>query len=82
MGTGQQEPTELALSIKKGQYRHFKGHPVTLIGVAKHTETLDEFAVYDHDGKLWVRPLKMFVEYVEKPEYGYAGPRFAYVGGQ
>lgn len=37
--------------------------------MAKHSETLEEFVVYEAlydnpDGKYWVRPLGMFEEYV------------------
>ena len=41
-----------------------------MIGVAKHSETLEELvvyeALYDNDlSKLWVRPKEMFLESVE-----------------
>jgi len=70
--------------IRLGTYRHFKGTFANVIGVAKHTETLEEFVVYEHveaeSGKniLWVRPLKMFLERVEVN--GDEVPRFQYVG--
>ncbi|MEK7164941.1 MAG: DUF1653 domain-containing protein, partial [Patescibacteria group bacterium] len=52
-----------AQSLKLGLYRHFKGHDVKVIGVAKHSEDPEqEFVVYDHDGRLWIRPLGMFLE--------------------
>ena len=54
--------------LKRGKYRHYKGNEYEVIGVAKHSETLEELVFYralygDHG--LWVRPLKMFIEMVE-----------------
>ncbi|HAV11027.1 MAG TPA: hypothetical protein DCX32_00550, partial [Candidatus Moranbacteria bacterium] len=71
--------------IKLGKYRHFKGMIVEVIGVALHSETMEEMVVYRHDdpvkgkdaGTLWVRPLGMFLETVEKD--GQKIPRFEYV---
>lgn len=54
-------------SIKTGRYRHYKGNYYKVIGVAKHSENLEELVVYRAlygDGGLWVRPLKMFLESV------------------
>jgi hypothetical protein len=39
-----------------------------VIGIAKHSETLEDLVVYRalyDDRQLWVRPLKMFLEEVE-----------------
>lgn len=39
-----------------------------MIGVAKHTETLEDLVVYRAlygDGQVWVRPLRMFLEKVD-----------------
>ena len=67
--------------IKPGRYRHFKGNMYMVIGTAKHTETLEEVVVYralygEHG--LWVRPVSMFEEEIERD--GYKGPRFTYIG--
>jgi len=67
--------------IKPGKYRHFKGNLYEVIGIAKHTETLEEVVVYralygEHG--LWVRPVKMWEEEVDRD--GYKGPRFQYIG--
>ncbi len=51
------------------QYHHFKGNIITIIEIAKHTETLEEMVVYDHDGEVWVRPMSMFLEKVNKEKY-------------
>lgn len=50
-------------------YRHFKGHIITIIAIARHTETLEEMVVYRHDDEVWVRPLSMFLEKVDKEKY-------------
>lgn len=50
-----------------GLYRHFKGNRYQLLGIAKHSETLEELAVYralQGDGGLWARPLHMWNEQV------------------
>ena len=33
-------------SIKPGRYRHYKGSVYTVIGTARHSETLEEVVVY------------------------------------
>ena len=58
-------------SIKKGIYRHYKGNLYEVIGIAKHSETLEEMVVYKAlygDGGLWVRPAKMWNEIIELPQ--------------
>jgi len=67
--------------IKLGKYRHYKGKEYEVIGVAKHSETLEEIVVYRAlygNNDLWVRPLAMFVEEVEVN--GKKIPRFEYIG--
>lgn len=69
------------MDLKPGKYRHFKGGEYELIGIAKHSETLEDMVVYRAlygEGGLWVRPAMMWTETVEKP--GYTGPRFIYIG--
>lgn len=54
--------------MELGKYRHFKGREYELTGIAKHSETEEQYAVYRQlygDGSLWIRPLKMFNEYIE-----------------
>ncbi|MBI2580988.1 DUF1653 domain-containing protein [Candidatus Woesearchaeota archaeon] len=63
--------------IKIGRYRHYKGNEYEVIGVAKHSETLEELVVYRAlygEHALWVRPKKMFSETVEVD--GKKVPRF------
>lgn len=50
-----------------GRYRHYKGNEYTVLGVARHSETLAWLVVYRPEygeRALWVRPLDMFVENV------------------
>lgn len=69
--------------VKLGKYQHSKtGNLYKVIGVAKSSETLDEFVVYEAlyenpRSKLWIRPLKMFLEKVEIN--GQKVPRFKLV---
>ena len=68
------------MEIKLGKYEHYKGKQYKVLGIAKHSEILEEFvvykALYDND-ELWVRPLKMFLEEVEVN--GQKIPRFKYI---
>ena len=50
-----------------GIYRHYKGNYYTLVGIAKHSETLEELVIYQAqygDKALRARPLKMFFDKV------------------
>ena len=54
--------------IIPGRYRHYKGNDYSVVGVARHSETLEEFVVYRQeygDRGLWVRPMQMFLEMVK-----------------
>jgi hypothetical protein len=48
-----------------------------VVGVATHSESEEPFVVYHRDGdeRLFVRPVAMWAEVVERD--GYSGPRFA-----
>ena len=68
--------------IKFGKYRHFKGNEYEVIGLAKHSETEEEFVVYRAlygERGLWVRPKEMFLEEIERD--GRVISRFKYIGG-
>lgn len=70
------------MEIKKGIYKHFKGNEYEVIDVGTHSETLEPFVVYRAlygEHKLWIRPVSMFLEEVDKPEIEYKGPRFTFV---
>ncbi len=67
--------------ITLGKYQHYKGKYYQVLGVAKHSETLEELVVYQalyDEQAFWVRPLKMFEEFVELD--GKSMPRFKFVG--
>ncbi len=68
-------------SIKPGRYRHFKGKEYEILGVARHSETEEELVVYRAlygDFGLWVRPVSMWNETVERD--GKTFRRFTYIG--
>lgn len=59
-------------------YRHFKGFNVLVLGIAKHTETLEDLVVYycmdsnnksNHTDGLYARPLDMFLSEVDHEKY-------------
>lgn len=69
------------MELKTGKYRHFKGNEYEVIGIARHSETEESMVVYRAlygEGGLWVRPLSMWNEQVDRDDYH--GPRFIYVG--
>ncbi len=71
----------MILSVKPGIYRHFKGNEYQVLEVATHTETHEPYVVYRAlygECGMWVRPLAMFVEHVERQ--GRICPRFTYIG--
>ena len=74
---------EIKNNIKNGIYQHYKGNRYEVIGVAKHSETLEDLVVYralydNNVSQLWVRPLKMFTETIEND--GKEIERFKYIG--
>ena len=68
-------------NVCAGRYRHYKGNEYEVLGVARHTESMESFVVYRAlygEYGLWIRPESMFVETVMKD--GVKVERFKYVG--
>jgi len=73
-------------NLKPGKYQHYKGNFYDVIGIARHSETLEELVVYkaSYESKefgknmLWVRPKSMFQEDVLIE--GKKVPHFKFVG--
>lgn len=68
------------MTIEPGRYRHYKGNFYQVLGVARHSETLEDHVVYQAlygERGLWIRPLTMFIETLVVD--GRPQPRFAKV---
>ncbi len=71
--------------VKLGRYRHFKGKEYEVLGVARHSETLEKLIVYRalYDSgefgpnALWLSPKEMFLGVVKRD--GKKMPRFIYI---
>ena len=50
--------------VQPGRYRHYKGEEYEVLGVARHSETEEEYVVYRalYGARgLWIRPTAMFL---------------------
>lgn len=65
---------------RKGEkYKHFKaGKIVTIIGISRHTETEEISVIYEYEGHIWNRPLKMFMSEVDKEKYPNAEQKYRF----
>jgi hypothetical protein len=82
---GQDQPAHRPMSelpalpdTPTGRYRHYKGGEYEVLGVARHSETLEPLVIYRplyNASGLWVRPHGMFFEQVEVA--GKYQPRFS-----
>lgn len=64
---------------KNGLYEHYKGGRYRVIDTVRHSESLEELVLYETLyenplGRLWVRPIAMFLEEVDVD--GRKVPRF------
>ncbi|MEY3182253.1 MAG: hypothetical protein RLZ35_238 [Pseudomonadota bacterium] len=51
------------MTVRPGIYKHYKGMFYQVLGISRHSETLDILVVYqalDGDYGLWVRPVELF----------------------
>ncbi len=65
-------------SIPLGRYRHYKGGEYEVLGVVRHSETLEPLVLYRplyNATGMWVRPFDMFLETIEHE--GQRQPRFS-----
>ena len=70
--------------LKFGKYRHYSGKEYKVIGLVRHTETLEVLVLYQAlynssefgADQLWVRPKQLFLEPVVID--GVVTPRFEY----
>ena len=68
-------------ALPLGKYRHFKGNEYRLLTIGLSSETTEPLCIYQAlygQQLIWVRPVSMWAEQVERD--GYSGPRFAYIG--
>lgn len=71
--------------MQLGLYQHYRGKLYQVIGLSRHSETLEEYVVYQalyNDYGLWVRPAAMFSETLlvdgkEIARFKYVGPSCA-----
>ncbi len=48
-----------------GRYRHFKGNEYLVLHIARHSETLELYVVYQAlygEMGIWIRPMEMFLD--------------------
>ena len=67
-------------SIPLGRYRHYKGGEYEVLGVVRHSETLESLVLYRplyNRSGCWVRPFSMFLEMVQHA--GQRQPRFSWI---
>jgi hypothetical protein len=77
----------LLMKLELGRYKHSKsGKTYIVLGVGRHSETLEEFVVYQAEyydsefgnNAIWIRPVSMFLEKVTLN--GEEVSRFQFIG--
>lgn len=69
--------------MKPGIYQHYKGLHYRVLGLCRHSETLEELVYYEclydnPNGQFWVRPRAMFEGMLDVD--GVMRKRFTYIG--
>ncbi len=57
------------MKIQPGKYQHFKGNFYQVLDTVTHSETQETLVLYKPlygEQALWVRPIEMFVEEIER----------------
>lgn len=73
----------LPVEPKPGRYRHYKGGEYRVLGLARHSESLEPLVVYQAlygEAGLWIRPAAMFTELITPAPGTARVPRFQRVG--
>ncbi len=73
---------QVTVLVPGGIYEHYKGMRYKFHGIVRHSESLEELVLYEtlyenKLGKMWVRPLEMFTEWIELD--GKSVPRFRFL---
>lgn len=62
-------------------YKHFKGDYYIVLGIGKHSETLENCVIYRSlygNGEIFLRPLESFISLVDKEKYPNATQKYKF----